>query len=146
MKSTAMQALVLLHEEHVRRKYPTLPSRAIPKGNFSDKNTNGLTRCLLAFIKYNGGYAVRVNTQGQYNPKLKKWTRSTTTIGTPDISAIVNGKPISLEVKVGNDKLSEAQIAQGEAITNAGGLYYVATNFEDFYQWWLENFKPHLTK
>lgn len=120
-------------------KYPSIPDYAIVTRKYNDGNANGLTRCILDFIKLKGGYSVRVNTQGQM--RGGKWTKGTTTPGTPDISAIVNGKAISVEIKVGRDTLSEAQIKQAELIQAAGGLYYVARDFEGFYKWFGENFK-----
>jgi len=132
---TAIEILKQLKADDVRAKHPNVPLYALPKALLSDKTANGLTRCIMDFIRLNGGYCVRVNTQGQFRAG-KGWTKSTTTKGTPDITAIVNGKGISIEVKIGKDKLSEHQVKQSEAICSAGGLYYVATNFEDFYKWY----------
>ncbi|MEI7423578.1 MAG: hypothetical protein WCK18_15855 [Prolixibacteraceae bacterium] len=51
-----------------------------------------------------------------------------------DVMATLAGKP--LEVKVGARRLSPAQLNYKRAIDNAGGLYVVTTNAEDFKAWY----------
>ena len=134
----AIATLKQLKAASLRAMHPNVPEYAIPTPKYSDKTANGLTRCIMDYIRLNGGYCVRVNTQGQYRTGIG-WTKSTTTKGTPDITAIVNGMAISIEVKVGKDRLSEHQIKQADAISSAGGLYCVARNFEGFCKWYCEN-------
>jgi hypothetical protein len=123
----------------------------------SDKTANGLTKCIIDWITLKGGYANRINTQGQarvhkvprYNILTGKteyrdsvqWTPSTTRIGTPDIDAIIHGKAVKIEVKIGKDKLSEAQKKHLEDIAKAGGLYFVAKDMESFINWYKLNFE-----
>lgn len=123
----------------------------------SDKTANGLTKCIIDWITLKGGYANRINTQGQarvhkvprYNILTGKteyrdsvqWTPSTTRIGTPDIDAIIQGKAVKIEVKIGKDKLSEAQKKHLEDIAKAGGLYFVAKDMESFINWYKLNFE-----
>jgi len=123
----------------------------------SDKTANGLTKCIIDWITLKGGYANRINTQGQarvhkvprYNILTGKteyrdsvqWTPSTTRIGTPDIDAIIQGKAVKIEVKIGKDKLSPAQIKHLEDIAKAGGLYFVAKDMESFINWYKLNFE-----
>src|SRR6266850_897344 len=108
----------------------------------SEKTANGLTRLIMRFLKLKGHYCNRINTQGQartgkvlrYDPFTKKaiyssevkWTKGQTTRGTPDIDAIIYGKAVKIEVKVGKDRMSEDQIKQMGAIEESGGLYFVA--------------------
>lgn len=123
----------------------------------SDKTANGLTKCIIDWITLKGGYANRINTQGQarvhkvprYNILTGKteyrdsvqWTPSTTRIGTPDIDAIIQGKAVKIEVKIGKDKLSPAQVKHLEDIAKAGGLYFVAKDMESFINWYKLNFE-----
>lgn len=123
----------------------------------SDKTANGLTKCIIDWITLKGGYANRINTQGQarvhkvprYNILIGKteyrdsvqWTPSTTRIGTPDIDAIIQGKAVKIEVKIGKDKLSPAQVKHLEDIAKAGGLYFVAKDMESFINWYKLNFE-----
>ena len=124
----------------------------IPKVSTS----NGLTQAICNFIKWKGYYSNRINTQGQvrvqkttgYNPFAKdlgqqrqvKFTHSTTRKGTADIDAIICGRPVKIEVKIGRDKLSDHQIKEKARVEGAGGIYYVAKTMEDFYEWYNREF------
>jgi hypothetical protein len=57
---------------------------------------------------------------------------STGTKGSADISAIVYGIAISIEVKVGRDRQSEYQKKYEDAINKAGGFYFIAHDEDDF--------------
>lgn len=124
---------------------------------YSDKTTNGLTRCIIDFLNFSGHWAVRVNVQGQarikkiprysifsqkveYSEKVQ-YTKSMTAKGTPDIDSIIFGKAAKIEVKVGKDKIRNEQVEQGARIEAAGGLYFVATDMPLFLEWYFTNFK-----
>ena len=66
---------------------------------------------------------------GQYIP-------GTGTNGTADISATIKGKSIKIEVKFGKDVQFEAQKEYQRSIEKAGGMYYIAKDFETFYQFY----------
>lgn len=123
---------------------------------YSDTTTNGLTKCIIDWLQFNGHYANRINTQGQarihkvpryslitgkieYIDKVQ-YTKGTTAKGTPDIDAIIDGKPVKIEVKAGKDKLRDEQKKQGEKIQAAGGIYYIARNMAEFVEWYKSNF------
>ncbi len=109
---------------------------------YSDVSANGLTNTIIDFIIFSGGDANRINTQGQLrkiNGRMK-WTHGSTRRGTADLHCIFQGKAISIEIKIGNDKQSDQQMKEAERIRKAGGLYYVAKNMESFLQWWQEQF------
>ena len=120
----------------LRTKHPAVPEHALVKTKYSDKTANDLTKAIIDCITLGGGYATRVNTQGQYNEKLGKWTKSTTRLGTSDIISLVDSKFIAIEVKIGKDKLSEHQIKTRDEIINSGGFYIVATSFSEFIKWY----------
>ena len=63
---------------------------------------------------------------GQYIP-------GTGTKGTADISATIKGKSVKIEVKYGKDRQSEAQKDYQSNIERSGGIYYIAKDFETFY-------------
>lgn len=121
-----------------------------------EKKANGLTQLILNFLTWKGHHANRINTQGQVRvhkvPRFNlhtqtiqhtdqvRYTKSMTKRGTPDISAIIKGRAVMIEVKVGRDKLSEAQLKQGEEIVGAGGMYFVARDMQSFYNWYYQNF------
>ena len=132
---TALQHLAELEMKHKRGKYPNVPAFSIPRTKFSDKTANELTHAVTRCIELHGGYAVRINTQGQYNEQLGRWTKGSTRKGTADIHSILNGKHLSIEIKIGRDQLSEDQQQTAELVQRAGGYYYVARTFEGFYAW-----------
>ena len=132
-KPSAVRELEALAMEAVKERYPGLPYPCPRK--FRDDTSNGLTSCICQYIKLQGGFAVRINSQGQYDPRLGKWRHSGQRRGLPDIQAVFNGQPIFIEVKIKKDKLSEYQIKVRDELTGSGALYFVARNFTDFKLW-----------
>lgn len=123
----------------------------------SDRKANGLTKLIVGFLKLKGHHANRINTQGQartgkvqryeafsnkavYDQQIR-WTKSTTTKGTADIDAIIFGKSVKIEVKIGRDKMSEDQLRYQVNVEKAGGLYYVARDMQSFYEWYINTFE-----
>lgn len=152
----SIQHLKQLHIAKQREKYPNVPEYCIVPYDYKDKKANGLTRCIIDWIKYNGGQAERINTMGRPIDKRKtvtdvcgfkkqigslEWGKSTATRGSADISATINGKSIKIEIKIGADRQSECQKQYQMDIERAGGVYYIARSFDEFYQWYKLNFK-----
>lgn len=118
---------------------------------------NGLTKAIINFLTWKGFYANRINTQGQVRiHKIPRWSgageslvhsdqvrfnKSTTKRGTPDISAIIHGRAVWIEVKIGRDRMSEQQLEQQSHIEEAGGIFYIATNMDDFYEWYCKTWE-----
>lgn len=128
--------------------HPTVPSAYIPLNKYTDKTANGLTKCIVDFIRANGGQAERINTTGM--PMVRKlpsgrkdvtWRKGNTTKGSADISAIICGKSVKIEVKIGHDRQSEAQKKYQQAVEDAGGLYFIAKSFDEFLTFYNNNFK-----
>ena len=124
----------------------------VVKTKFLDKTANGLTKAIIAWINLNGYQAERISTTGRYvdNSKIVtdvlgnqkkigsgKYIKGTGTNGSADISATIKGKSIKIEVKIGKDKQSEAQIKYQQMIERAGGIYFIAKNFDDFYDFYI---------
>lgn len=120
-----------------------------------DDTANGLTKCIIAYIQYKGGQAERINTTGipvdtrqQATDILGRthtigslnWRPSGSTKGSADISTTIKGRSVKIEVKIGRDKQSEAQKRYQRDIEQAGGLYYIARNFTDFWKWYQHTF------
>ena len=114
---------------------------------YTDQTANGLTKAITDYINFKGGLANRINTQGQ--PRIEKialaggkqmdklsFTPSMTNKGTADIHAIVKGRHISIEIKVGKDKMSDHQLKEQERVTRAGGLYFIARDMPSFIEWY----------
>ena len=147
--------------ERKTRKKPYTKPEAVKKleqvtGNkHRDDTANGCTRCIIAYLKYKGWQAERINTTGipidsrrqvtDITGKTRSigsltWRPSGSTVGSADISATINGRSVKIEVKIGKDRQSEAQRQYQAAIEQAGGLYYIAHDFTTFVAWYHQNF------
>jgi len=155
-----LKTLQELDFEHKREQYPNTPLHAIARTRFSDRTANGLTHCIIRWLELHGYWATRITTTGRQlkGPTITdvlgrthqlagKWIPGTTRKGTADIHAVIDGQHASIEVKIGSDKMSEAQHKTKEAIERSGGIYFVATDFESFHHWY-RGFDSHkeLTK
>src|SRR3989304_2461140 len=151
-----MKALAILQAmdyECKRDLYKGVPNFAIPKSKFSDKTSNGLTQCILTWLRLQGHYATRINTTGR---KLKdtvivdvvgrartlkgQWIPGSTRKGTADIIGSIHGKHVSIEIKIGKDKPSKEQEDTRHDIESDGGYYFIAQNFQTFYEWYQSKF------
>jgi hypothetical protein len=152
----AFEELTRLKVEATRARYSAVPAHALPSPKrYSDKTTGELTRCVMDYLELRGGYAVRINVQGQARVEkiqtaagtLSKinYTKSTTTKGTADLHATYEGKHISIEIKNRNtrDRMSPEQKEVQARVEQAGGIYYVCTCFDEFYKWFNEKFNSH---
>jgi len=147
MNKTNKAILTDLAITDLKLKYPNVPDHCVPAPKYSDKTANGLTKCIIDLINFSGGHAERISNQGQYrdNTKIdidvigrartigsKGWTKGQGQNGTADISAMYRGKSFRIEVKIGRDKMSEAQIKYKKQVENAGAYYIIAKNYDDF--------------
>lgn len=111
---------------------------------FNDQTANGLTGCIIAYLKLKGHQAERVNCVGtpfeagkdRFGKRLYHLGKTTMDKGTADISATVFGWSVKIEVKIGADRLSDYQINYAERVQNAGGFYFVARDFGTFLIWY----------
>ena len=132
-----------------RRKYPNFPEHARPQPKYSDKNSNGLTKCIIDFLNFSGCQAERISIQGRFVDNREtytdvvgfrrqigstKWIKGQMTAGTADISSTIAGKSVKIEVKVGKDRMREAQWKYKQQVERAGGIYIIAKTFDQFYQ------------
>lgn len=129
--------------------YPNYPVGYIAVPKYNDKTANGLTRCIVDFLNFSGNQAERISNTGRYIDNTEIVTdvlgRSSTigsgqyipgtgTKGTADISAIIKGRSVKIEVKIGRDRQSEAQKKYEESVNKAGGQYWIAKDFDGFYE------------
>lgn len=101
---------------------------------YSDRTANGLTKSIIDWIRFNGGDAQRINCVGTVREikGVTRWTHSGMRLGTADIHAIIAGRAVSIEVKVGKDRMSDHQFKERERVEKAGGLYFVARSMDEF--------------
>lgn len=145
---TKPQAVTILEELAFvaqQKKYPNTPSRYLVKKYYRDDTANGLTQCIIDYIKLYGGHAERINTMGipVETPTGVKWRTGNTEKGSADISATIRGRSVKIEIKIGRDRQSDAQKQYQSEIEAAGGLYYIAKNFTAFVDWYAEHWGAH---
>lgn len=141
-----------------RGKYPNVPEYALPAPKYNDKTANGLTECIIDFIRLRGMQAERISCEGKVIDTRKttrdvvgnlktvgsiRRVRTSAQVGTADISATIRGRSVKIEVKIGNDCQSPDQKAYQGDIEKAGGLYVIAKTFQGFYDWCQLTFKRH---
>lgn len=129
--------------------YPNYPVGYIAVPKYNDKTANGLTRCIVDFINFSGNQAERISNTGRYIDNTEivtdvlgrsrtigsgQYIPGTGTKGTADISAIIKGRSVKIEVKIGRDRQSEAQKKYEESVNKAGGQYWIAKDFDGFYE------------
>lgn len=110
----------------------------IPMPKREDKTANGLTCCILDFLKLEGWQAERINVMGRPIETANgiKWIKGQCTVGSADISATINGRSVKIEIKIGKDRQSEEQKEYQRQIEHAGGLYFIAKEFATFVEWY----------
>jgi hypothetical protein len=133
--------------ESLKSKHPSFPINAIPVPKYTDKTANGLTKCVIDFLNLSGHQAERISSMGRMIDKRQKSTdvlgrertigsltyiKGTSTNGTADISSIINGKSVKIEIKIGKDRQSEAQKKYQESTEKAGGIYLITKSFDEF--------------
>lgn len=97
------------------------------------ETANQITRNILKTINFQPGcVAYRVNNVGVWDEKKQVRRAGNTEKGLPDIWACVRGKFVVIEVKSGNDKLSEHQKARRFEVERAKGIYFEARSTDAF--------------
>ena len=96
--------------------------------------SNNLTSAIVTYLNYNGCFVWRNNTIGVYDPTKKIFRKNKNQLnGIADIVGVLpNSNFLAVEVKIGKDKLSEAQEEFRRKLTLNGGIYIIAKNFDDF--------------
>ena len=153
---TALKVLNQLSFDAMRFRYPLIRPELLPPSRFSDKTANKLTSCIIAWIRLHGYQAERISIIGRQIDKRQtytdvlghqrqigslKWIPSSGSRGSADISATVNGMSVKIEVKVGRDRQRPDQIKYQQSVEAAGGIYFIATNFQQFYEWYQRTFE-----
>ncbi len=141
--------LLELRNKWYLKKYQAAADFGVPiPVTYRDDTTNGLTRCVYDYLKFNGHYVNRINTQGQariekiqcFNKIIEKvrYTPGTTNKGTSDLIAIINGKHIAIEIKCGKtkDMMRRDQFKERERVETAGGVFIIVIDMQTFVDWY----------
>ena len=149
--SQAINELKRLYLAKNKEKYPSIPDHCRVKPTIEYKSANGLTKCIIDFIRLSGGQSERISSEGRVIDTRKTFqnvigqTVTTGSIrriktsgqrGTADISATIKGKSVKIEVKIGSDRQSKEQQEYAESIIRAGGYYVLAPSFDVFLTWY----------
>jgi hypothetical protein len=134
--SEPLKILQQLDFEDRRKRYPTIPDHALPSTKFRDSTANELTAAVIRFLSLHGHYCSRIQSQGQYQPKLGIFTRSQVKRGIGDVLAVINGKSIMLEIKVKRDQQSTYQKQTQIEVEQSGGTYLIVRDFDSFFNWY----------
>lgn len=149
---TALQMLNDLAKQKQVEKYPTIPVQCLGTVKYSDTTTNGLTKCVMVWLRLNGYHVERSGNEGRVIDQRETVTNcigqtrtigslqripSMGTRGTSDLKAIINGRFIAIEIKNKNtgDRQSEAQRQYQKQIEASGGIYIIVASFQGFYEW-----------
>jgi hypothetical protein len=139
-----------------KKKYPSVPDFGRVAPAYNDKTANGLTKCIIDFLRFTGNQSERVNCIGRVIDSRKTYTDviglsrtigrvqyipTTGQKGTADISATIKGLSVKIEIKIGKDRQSDHQKQYQESIEASGGIYFIARNFQQFYDWYCEKFE-----
>lgn len=143
---TRLQQLASLAMERKRAKHPTMPY--LPVITYTDASANGLTRAIIDFLNFTGHQAERISTTGRPIDSRTtvtnvigqtkqigsiKWIKGSGKRGSADVSATIKGRSVKIEIKIGTDRQSPAQKEYQAEIEAAGGYYWIATSFDQFY-------------
>lgn len=154
-KSQAIKHLEQLADSEARAKFPEIPPQWLAPRKYRDDSANGLTKCIIDFIRLNGGQAERISNTGRRIDTRQsfedvtgrkrtigstRWIKGSGVSGTADISATIKGLSVKIEVKYGRDRQSEAQRLYQSSIEQAGGIYIIAKTFEQFLDWYQSKF------
>lgn len=98
-------------------------------------NTNEITKLIVDYIHYiypKSKTFKRISSEGKYRVGIGYIPSSNK--GMSDAEGMVNGKFLSLELKIGKDTIRESQLKRKGEIENDGGIYYLCKwiDFETF--------------
>lgn len=134
----ALQHLCQLADAAKVAKHPTFPYPV--RSKYSDKSANALTRCIVDYCNLSGHFATRLQSTGTYRADLQKFIPSTQRAGMPDVFAVVEGRAVFVEVKIGRDTLSDVQKETISDLKKAGASVYLAKTFAGFLDWFTAEF------
>jgi len=118
---------------------------------YTEKTANGLTKCVVSWLRLSGWQAERISNTGRLIDRRKivvdcigrqkqigstQWIKGSGTKGTADISATIAGKSVKIEIKVGKDRISDHQRQYQNDVERSGGVYLIVKDFCSFLQWY----------
>lgn len=148
---TALQQLKDLALEKVKAKFPSQRYHYSFVHKYTDSTSNGLTKCILDWLHFNGWQCERIAVTGRLIDQRDvikdicgrqrligstKWIKGSMQAGTADLSAIIKGQSVKIEIKICKDIQSEAQKKYQKQVEEAGGVYLIVKDFKGFLDWY----------
>ncbi|OAQ42110.1 hypothetical protein A5893_03065 [Pedobacter psychrophilus] len=100
-----------------------------------DRTSQGITKCVMLYVNHIGGFCSEIDNRGFFNKELNRFVPSKIKNGFPDVVACLSGRFIGIEVKSGKDTMRQAQYEICIEIEQAKGRYFIAKDFQGFYEW-----------
>lgn len=137
---------------YTKLERPSVPEHAIPKTTYSDATANGLASCIVDFCKFINYFdgvpiaALRTGNEGRYRPgevvtdvigrqrQMKGTWLPGQNNGMSDTTITMFGRVCYVEIKIGRDRMSEAQEKFAAKVRQGGGQYDVVKSWDDFYK------------
>lgn len=136
--------------EHLAATHPNVPTHALPGKDYSDKTANGLQTLIKDFCEVQGVRCTRQGNEGRYRPgqsvtdvigrtRIMKgtWLPGQNN-GRADIEILIKGRVHYVEVKIGDDKQSDAQKTFQAEVERAGASYDIVKSWDDFYKLYIK--------
>ncbi len=109
------------------------------------ETANRITANIIRAINSQPGCAAyRINNVGVWDEAKGVYRKGNTQKGIADVSAVIRGRAVWVEVKAGRDKISTEQLIFKQEVERAGGLYYEARSTDEFLKWFTEILKSAL--
>ena len=106
------------------------------------ETANRITANILRAVNSQPGcVAYRINNVGVWDEAKSVYRKGNTQKGIADVSGIIRGRAVWVEVKAGRDKLSTEQLIFRQEVERAGGLYFEARSTDEFLVWFTEILK-----
>ena len=138
LKSEAIKELEIKCDEYRKQRNPTAK-----KKYYSDKTAPELEKCIINYTHLKGHFAEKIQSMGRTIFKDQPiYVRNSNTTGQADLSLIVYGKAIKVEVKckrTGDRYQNEAQKRYQRKVERAGGIYIIIRDFAQF-KYWFDNY------
>lgn len=120
------------YNAHAYDKLPNIPPECRVRTVFRDDTANGLTRAIIAHLRFHGHFAARVNVTGIYDRRRGAYRTTSGRKGMADINAVINGRAVQFEIKAGADRPRSDQMQVQREVQAAGGVYEFVHNFTEY--------------
>jgi len=162
MTSADTEAFRLLKRMSLKNIITTRPNLPYPESfihQYIPNTANGLTKCIVDWINFDGGFARRISVTGKMVDKTKvvtdvmgsrriigsvEYQKSSMVKGSADITSTIEGRTVEIEIKINTDRQSQDQKEYQQSIERAKGVYVIIKTLGGWQEWY-NKFKQSLT-